>query len=50
MSRQTRNNGKNDVSEIPLITEEDRNNNPIFKTIYKRIRNLRKKLLTIDAL
>ena len=34
----------------PLITEEERNNNPIFKTIYKRIRNLNKKLATIDNL
>lgn len=33
-----------------MITEEERNNNPIFKTVYKRIRNLNKKLSNIDAL
>lgn len=33
-----------------MITEEDRNTNPIFKTIYKRIRNLNKKLGHIQNL
>lgn len=33
-----------------IITEEDRNTNPIFKTIYKRIRNLNKKLGHIQNL
>ena len=36
--------------EEPLITEEDRTHNPIFQTIYKRIRNLNKKLTMIDEL
>lgn len=34
----------------PVITEEDRNSDPIFRTIYKRIRNLNKKLGHIEAL
>ena len=34
----------------PLITEEERTTNPIFNVVYKRIRNLTKKLNNIDAL
>lgn len=36
--------------EGPIITEEDRSNNPIFKIIYKRVRNLTKKVTHINAL
>lgn len=34
----------------PFISEEDQKYSPIFKTIYRRIRNLNKKLNNIDAL
>ena len=34
----------------PIITEEDRATNPIFNIVYKRIRNLQKKLNTINKL
>lgn len=33
-----------------LITEDEKNSNPIFKAIYKKIRNLTKKISSIEAL
>lgn len=42
--------GSSKSKNSALITEEDRNNNPIFKAIYNKIRNLNKKLITIDEL
>lgn len=42
--------GSQKGKETPIITEEDRANNPIFKAIYKRVRNLTKKLNNINAL
>jgi hypothetical protein len=33
-----------------LITEEEKTSNPIFNAIYKKIRNLNKKLANIELL
>ena len=38
------------TKQEPLISGEERTNNPIFNVVYKRIRNLNKKLNNIDAL
>ena len=34
----------------PVINDDERNSNPIFNIVYKRIRNLNKKLANIDEL
>lgn len=48
--KKQRTKGSEQAKENSIITEEDRVENPIFKAIYKRVRNLTKKLGTINSL
>lgn len=41
---------KKTIKVKTLITEDEKNNNPIFKAIYKKIRNLTKKISSIETL